>query len=124
MNLPLTEYPTNDSGQFRIISELMASGGPLDDDAVSAAKPPRTKSGKKKKLVTQDDFSTESTNMIRMRPSSYNGIPSTVFFEYPTELCTKRNDLSTEEELGKRLLRFDTHWERNCIKKAFQRYIA
>lgn len=31
---------------------------------------------------------------VRLRPSSYHGLPPTVFFEYPVELRVKRNDLS------------------------------
>ena len=47
---------------------------------------------------------------IRMRPSSFQGIPSTVFFDYPTELVTTRNDVSVVETLDNRKLRYDTHW--------------
>ena len=58
---------------------------------------------------------------IRVRPSKFAGIPSTVFFDYPEDLRMKRSDYSELEEQGKRKMRYETHWERNCIKNAFHR---
>lgn len=58
---------------------------------------------------------------VRLRPSQFNGIPATVFFEYPAYLLRQRDDVSSLELLGKRKLRFQTYWERNCIKNAFLR---
>lgn len=58
---------------------------------------------------------------VRLRPSSFNHIPSTVFVEYPPELKLKRQDVSTLEPLGLRKLIYSSHWERICIRNAFLR---
>jgi tubulin polyglutamylase TTLL4 len=59
---------------------------------------------------------------LRLRPSKFKILPPTVFFEYPPELKTKRNDISYLEITGnKRNLDYSCHWERNCIKNAFKR---
>ena len=58
---------------------------------------------------------------VRLRQSAWRGIPSTVFFEYPPELGLKRNDVSCIEPLGTRKLIYSSHWERICIRNAFQR---
>jgi len=58
---------------------------------------------------------------VRLRPSAWRSIPATVFFEYPPELGLKRNDISITEPLGVRKLIYSSHWERVCIRHAFQR---
>jgi hypothetical protein len=55
---------------------------------------------------------------VRLRPSQFAGIPSTVFVEYPPELGIRRNDISTVEPLGVRKLGYNSYWERICIKNA------
>jgi tubulin polyglutamylase TTLL4 len=55
---------------------------------------------------------------VRLRPSQFHGIPSTVFAEYPRELGIRRDDLSVVEPLGSRKLCYKSHWERICIKNA------
>lgn len=80
---------------------------------------------KEGKALPHDELAAEAlrsaSTTVRMRPSSFAGMPSTVFFDYPTELMYQRVDVCVEEALEGRKLRFDTHWERNCIKKAFVR---
>jgi len=58
---------------------------------------------------------------VRLRPSQFLNIPSTVFIEYPPELGVKRNDINRLEELGNRKLSFKSHWERICVHNAFRR---
>ena len=55
---------------------------------------------------------------VRLRPSQFLGIPSTVFVEYPPELGIRRNDNSTVEPLGSRKMGYKSYWERICIKNA------
>lgn len=59
--------------------------------------------------------------IIRLRPSQFKGIPPTVFVEYPKELQLERNDVSYLEEIGRRTLGYKSHWERICIRNAFNR---
>ena len=58
---------------------------------------------------------------MRLRPSQYVGLPSTVYFEYPRELQITRGDVNVVEKLGNRKLFFKCYWERICIKNAFLR---
>ena len=58
---------------------------------------------------------------VRLRPSQYLGLPSTVYFEYPRELNIRRNDEYVLEKLGQRKMLFKCAWERICIKNAFTR---
>lgn len=58
----------------------------------------------------------------RVRPSSFQGIPPTIFFEYPPELGLKRQDDSNiVPKTDGQALEYSCHWERNCIKNAFKR---
>jgi len=66
-------------------------------------------------------FRDPPEGQVRMRPSSYNNIPSTVFIEYPPELKIRRTDTNVLEKLGKRQLCYTSHWERICIRNAFVR---
>jgi len=66
-------------------------------------------------------FRDPPIGQVRMRPSSYNNIPSTVFIEYPPELKIKRIDTNVLEDLGKRQMFYTSHWERICIRNAFVR---
>ena len=59
---------------------------------------------------------------IRLRPSNFKLLPSTIFFEYPPELGIVRQDDSQLEYCEKHLrFEYASHWERNCIKNAFRR---
>jgi tubulin polyglutamylase TTLL4 len=58
---------------------------------------------------------------VRLRPSQYVGLPSSIYFEYPRELQVRRNDEFVLEKLGTRKLFFKCYWERICIKNAFTR---
>lgn len=58
---------------------------------------------------------------IKMRPSSFQGIPATVYFDYPSELGVKREDGCVVEALKHRKLAYNCYWERICIKNAFKR---
>jgi hypothetical protein len=69
----------------------------------------------------EDLFRDPPEGCVRLRPSGYNGIPATVFIEYPPDLGMKRSDLSVVESLGKRCLQYNSYWERICIKNAFRR---
>ncbi len=61
--------------------------------------------------------------MLLLRPSEFNEtlIPSTVYFEYPKELKKTRNDKSSLDPENGRRLRYNSYWERICIKNAFLR---
>jgi tubulin polyglutamylase TTLL4 len=75
----------------------------------------------------EDDDEEEETyrdppeGFVRLRPSMFRNLPSTVFFEYPPELALKRMDASVLEPLEHRKLGYDCYWMRNCIKNAFLR---
>lgn len=78
--------------------------------------------------LTEDDDSSEEDifrdpppNHVRIRPSTFRGIPSTVFIEYPPEIKIKRNDVNIIEPLGKRKLLYKSYWERICIRNVFRR---
>ena len=58
---------------------------------------------------------------VRMRPSKFNFIPASVFFEYPKELNMVRKDVSTIDKMGRKSLNYSCQWGRNCIKNAFKR---
>lgn len=58
---------------------------------------------------------------VKLRPSNWRNILSTVFVDYPPELGRVRNDTSVIEPLGQRKLLYSSHWERVCIKNAFIR---
>jgi tubulin polyglutamylase TTLL4 len=60
-------------------------------------------------------------NMVRLRNSKFTNIPAVVFIEYPPELNIKRDDESETVDLGKRQLGYQSHWERICIRNAFNR---
>jgi tubulin polyglutamylase TTLL4 len=66
-------------------------------------------------------FRDPPAGQVRMRPSHFQGIPSTVFIEYPPELGIHRIDTNVLEPIGKRKLVYKSHWERICIKNAFMR---
>jgi tubulin polyglutamylase TTLL4 len=66
-------------------------------------------------------FRDPPMGFVRMRPSHFRGLPSTVFIEYPPELGIHRIDANSLEPLGKRKLVYSSHWERVCIKNAFVR---
>jgi tubulin polyglutamylase TTLL4 len=66
-------------------------------------------------------FRDPPAGYVRMRPSHFNGLPSTVFIEYPPELGIHRIDTNCLEPVGKRKLIYKSHWERVCIKNAFVR---
>jgi hypothetical protein len=57
---------------------------------------------------------------VRLRPSQFRNVPSTVYFDYPPELG-RRADISCVEVLGARRLGYKSHWERVCIKNAHGR---
>jgi tubulin polyglutamylase TTLL4 len=60
--------------------------------------------------------------VLKMRPSGFKLLPSTVYFDYPAGIgVPERVDAAIEEPIGKRKLHYETHWERNCIKNAFAR---
>eukprot|EP01041_Mallomonas_annulata_P013638 gene13638-28958_t len=69
----------------------------------------------------ESEFRDPPIGYIRLRPSQFSNIPSTVFFEYPQELNIKREDLSVLEPIGSRRLLFTSHWERICVRNAFHR---
>ena len=69
----------------------------------------------------EDMFRDPPPNHVRIRPSSFLGIPSTIFIEYPPEIKIKRNDISIVEPLGKRKLLYKSYWERICIRNVFRR---
>ena len=58
---------------------------------------------------------------VKLRPSNWRNILSTVFVDYPPELGRVRKDISVIEPLGQRKLQYSSHWERVCIKNAFIR---
>lgn len=64
----------------------------------------------------ESPFRDPPEGCVRLRPSQFNGVPSTVFVEYPPELKIRRNDVSIVEPLGIRKLGYKTYWERICIK--------
>ena len=66
-------------------------------------------------------FRDPPTGFVRMRPSHFHGLPSTVFIEYPPELGIHRIDTNCLEPIGKRKLIYKSYWERICIKNAFCR---
>lgn len=66
-------------------------------------------------------FRDPPAGYVRMRPSHFNGLPPTVFIEYPPELGIRRIDTNILEPMGKRKLIYKSHWERICIKNAFVR---
>ena len=66
-------------------------------------------------------FRDPPLGFVRMRPSHFRGLPSTVFIEYPPELGIQRIDTNSLEPLGNRKLIYRSHWERVCIKNAFVR---
>lgn len=66
-------------------------------------------------------FRDPPSGFIRMRPSQFQGLPSTIFIEYPPELGVHRIDTNVLEPIGKRKLIFKSYWERVCIKNAFLR---
>ena len=69
----------------------------------------------------ESSFRDPPAGFVRLRPSQFLNIPSTVFIEYPPELGIKRNDCSKLEELRHRRLSFKSHWERICVNNAFRR---
>jgi hypothetical protein len=69
----------------------------------------------------EDMFRDPPPNHVRIRPSGFLGIPSTVFIEYPPEIKIKRNDVNIIEPLGKRKLLYKSYWERICIRNVFRR---
>ena len=58
---------------------------------------------------------------VILRPSLFNGLPATIFVEYPPELGIKREDDHLVEPLGDRKIAYKSYWERICIKNAFAR---
>lgn len=58
---------------------------------------------------------------IRIRPSKFRLIPSTVFVEYPRGLQMLRADHSALESLQHKKMHYQSQWARNCIKNAFTR---
>ena len=58
---------------------------------------------------------------IRIRPSKFHMIPSTVFVEYPKGLGMMRSDTSELESERDQKLHYRCQWARNCIKNAFTR---
>lgn len=69
----------------------------------------------------QSLFRDPPAGFVRMRPSHFHGLPSTVFIEYPPELGIHRIDTNVLEPVGNRKLIYKSHWERVCIKNAFTR---
>lgn len=64
----------------------------------------------------ESPFCDPPDGCVRLRPSQFNGVPSTVFVDYPPELKIRRNDVSIVEPLGLRKLGYKSYWERICIK--------
>jgi hypothetical protein len=70
----------------------------------------------------EEQYRDPPEGCVRLRPSNFNLLPSTVFVEYPPELNgMKRNDVSVVEKLNKRQLCYESYWERICIRNAFKR---
>lgn len=69
----------------------------------------------------ESPFRDPPDGCVRLRPSQFNGIPATVFVEYPPELGIQRHDISVIEPLGARKLGYKSYWERICIKNAHRR---
>lgn len=109
MDSGATAYPLAAGDHHRIVNEILSAnlGGFADSDGAEEALGGRRRQ--------------DPPAVVRMRPSAFAGLPSTVFFDYPSELIYQRHDVVVEEILGGRRLRYDTYWERNCIKKAFAR---
>lgn len=66
----------------------------------------------------ESPFRDPPEGCVRLRPSQFNGVPSTVFVEYPPELGIRRMDVSVVEPLGARKLGYKSYWNRICIKNA------
>lgn len=75
----------------------------------------------------EDDDEEELTatgvleGFFRIRPSCIPSLPPTVFVDYPPELGIRRDDLSETIPLGTKKLQYKSHWERICIRNAFNR---
>lgn len=84
----------------------------IDDDA-------RSDESTDSEEMCEESVLVEGT--VKMRPSSFVGVPGTVYFDYPLDLGIVRKDNGVIEALGKRKLQYSLYWSRNCIKNAFQR---
>jgi hypothetical protein len=101
------ERPAGGGGRCRVVEMLAAQLAEQQlTEGGSSAAPGDVGGGGERKRSKAERAAAE----VRMRPSAFAGIPSTVFFDYPAELVTNRNDTSVVELLGNRKLRYDTHW--------------
>lgn len=66
---------------------------------------------------------TVPQGFIKLRPSEFNEdiFPPTIFFDYPKELNMFRDDKNRLEPSTSRKLRYNSYWERICIRNAFYR---
>lgn len=70
-----------------------------------------------------ENFRDPPHGHMRLRPSKFACIPSTIYIEYPQDLGLRRQDLEEGElvELGNKKLSYKSFWERICIRNAFKR---
>ena len=69
----------------------------------------------------ENELYHETSDMIRMRPSQYSGIPSTVFIEYAADIGLNRNDTNELVAMKGKKLRCNYFWERHCLRNTFIR---
>ena len=69
----------------------------------------------------EDDEVDPPRGHIRLRPSKFKMIPSTVFVEYPKVLEMTRSDNSELQLIEEQELGYRCKWGRNCIRNAFTR---
>lgn len=69
----------------------------------------------------ESSYMDPPSGFIRVRPSKFANIPSTIFIEYPPELGIRRSDRSILEANAHRKLAFTSYWERICVRNAFFR---